>query len=99
MPASAFALCAKILAKGTRGVDFTNVLREAFMQQDPKSAKKTDRLTVIIVLLGFARVKASSKVLVISEKSVARTEVHVLLRLQENRQKPKKDERARKGSS
>ncbi len=63
MPASAFALCAKILAKGTRGVDFTNVLREAFMQQDPKSAKKTDRLTVIIVLLGFARVKAVRRAL------------------------------------
>ncbi len=34
------------------------------MHADPKSAKKTDNLTVFFVLLGFAHIKAARKILV-----------------------------------
>jgi len=47
----------------TRGVDFTNILRPAFTIKNPKSAKKTDSLTVLCALLGPAGVKALSKML------------------------------------
>jgi hypothetical protein len=33
-------------------MDFTNILRAAFTLADPKSAKKTDALTVFFALLG-----------------------------------------------
>jgi len=56
------------------GVDFTNILFEAFTHADPKSAKKTDSLTcyvhlwdlldLLCALMGSARVKASRKMLV-----------------------------------
>ncbi len=47
------------------GVDFTNVLLEAFKRADPKSAKKlSDDLTVIFELLRSARIKAAHKTLV-----------------------------------
>ncbi len=36
------------------GVNFINILRMPFMRSDPKSAKKTDSLTVFFVLLGSA---------------------------------------------
>jgi hypothetical protein len=42
----------------TPGVDFTNILREAFTFADPKSAKNTDNLS------GFLHLKAALKVLV-----------------------------------
>ena len=46
------------------GVNFTNVLRAAFTRADPKSAKKTVKLSSFIVLLGSARVKAACRTLV-----------------------------------
>jgi len=46
------------------GVNYTNILHEAFTCADPKSAKKTDSLTVIFGLLGFAHVKAARKMMV-----------------------------------
>ncbi len=55
----------EFLRKWTQpGVDFTNVLRKAFMSLDPKRANKTDSLTVFFALLESARVKASPKMLV-----------------------------------
>jgi len=50
--------------------DFTNILREAFTQTDPKSAKKTDGLTVFFVLLGSARIKGFRKMLVKSTPAI-----------------------------
>jgi len=55
-------------------VDFTNILRSAFtrpdpesavafMRPDPKRTKKTDGLTVFIVVLGSVLVKAARKML------------------------------------
>jgi len=46
------------------GVNFTNIVLEAFAHRDPKSEKRTDDLTVIFALLGSAHVKASLKLLV-----------------------------------
>ncbi len=46
------------------GVNFTTVLRKAFRHTDSKTAKKTDSLTVFLVLLGSVRVKAARKLLV-----------------------------------
>ncbi len=46
------------------GIDFINIVREAFMHTDPKSTKKTDRLTVFFALLGSGRAKAARKMLV-----------------------------------
>jgi len=43
------------------GVNFTNVLRAAFTLTDPKSAKKTVKLSSFFALLG---VKAGSRMLV-----------------------------------
>jgi len=43
----------------TSSVDFTNVLRKAFMRADPKSPKNT----VFFALLGSAPVKAACKML------------------------------------
>ncbi len=44
----------EMLMKLTPGVDFTNILCAAFRHTDPKSAKKTDSLTVFFALLGSA---------------------------------------------
>ncbi len=52
------------LLKLRPGVIFTNILCKAFMYGDSKSAKKTDSLTVVFVLLGSAHVKALRKMLV-----------------------------------
>ncbi len=47
------------------GFNFINILCSAFMPADPKSAKKTDSLTVYFFsLLGFASIKAACKTLV-----------------------------------
>ena len=46
------------------GVNFTNVLRAAFMRADPKSAIKLLNLTVFFALLGSARIKAARRTLV-----------------------------------
>jgi len=46
------------------GVNFTNILRTAFTNADPKSRKKTDGLTVFFALLGSAHIKAAHKMLV-----------------------------------
>jgi len=43
------------------GVNFTNVLRAAFTLKDPKSAKKTVKLSSFFALLGSALVKAARK--------------------------------------
>jgi len=45
-------------------VNFTNILGTAFTPTDPKSAKKTDGLTVFFVLLGSVLVKAMCEMLV-----------------------------------
>jgi hypothetical protein len=45
-------------------VNFTNILLKAFNRADPKSAKKTDSLSVFFALLGSAGVKALLKMLV-----------------------------------
>jgi hypothetical protein len=45
-------------------VDFTNILLQAFICADSIIVKKTDRLTVLFALLGFAHVKAVHKMLV-----------------------------------
>jgi len=45
------------------GVNFTNVLREAFMHVGPKSVKRTDNLTVFLALLGSAPAKTVHKML------------------------------------
>jgi len=50
--------------KLTPGVNFTNILCATFIQADPKSAKKTDSLTVFFALLGYSRVKAWCKMFV-----------------------------------
>ena len=59
-----FARCSNWLVKLTTGVTFTNVLGAAFMCADPKSAKKTVKLSSFIALLGSARVKAACRMLV-----------------------------------
>jgi len=41
----------------------TNILRLAFTRADPKSAIKTDNLTIFFALLGSARVKDERKML------------------------------------
>jgi hypothetical protein len=46
------------------GVDFTNILRPAFMPEDLKRAEKTDSLMVFFAFLGSSGVKAISKMLV-----------------------------------
>ncbi len=45
------------------GVNFTNVLRTAFMRADPKSVKKTDNLIVFSVLSGSSGTKAARRTL------------------------------------
>ncbi len=45
------------------GVNFSNVLRTAFTLADPKSAKKTVKLSVFFALSGSARVKAAHRML------------------------------------
>ena len=45
-------------------VNFTNILQAAFTRADPKSAKKTVKLSSFIVLLGTERVKAACRTLV-----------------------------------
>ena len=57
-------LMAQPLGYRTPGVNFTNILRAAFTRADPKSAKKTVKLSSFIALLGSARVKAARRTLV-----------------------------------
>ena len=45
------------------GVNFNNILWAAFMRADPKSAKKTVKLSSFIALLGSASVKAAFRML------------------------------------
>jgi len=45
------------------GVNFINVLQAAFTSADPKSAKKTVKLSVFFALSGSARVKAGRRTL------------------------------------
>jgi len=42
-------------------VNFNNILQAAFTRTDPKSAKKTDNLTVFFAHLGSVHVKAARK--------------------------------------
>jgi hypothetical protein len=44
--------------------DFTNILHEPFTCKDPKSAKKSNCLTVFFALMGSASEKMSRKMLV-----------------------------------
>jgi hypothetical protein len=46
------------------GVNFINILFEAFTRADLKSSRKTDDLTVFFVLLGSAHVNVLHKMLV-----------------------------------
>ena len=55
------------------GVNFTNILRAAFMRKDPKSAKKLLNLTFFFALLGSAHVKDACKMLVKLTPDVKRT--------------------------
>ena len=48
----------------TPGVNFTNILQAAFTPADPKSAKKTVKLSSLIALLGSVCVKAAPTMLV-----------------------------------
>ena len=48
----------------TSGVNFTNIQRAPFMHADPKSEKKTVKLSSFIALLGFSRKKAACRMLV-----------------------------------
>ena len=48
----------------TPGFNFTNILRAAFRRADPKSAKKTIKLSSFFVLLESALVKAARRMLV-----------------------------------
>ena len=50
--------------KHRSGVNFTNVLRAAFMPADTKSAKKAVKLSSFFALLGSAIVKAAHRTLV-----------------------------------
>jgi len=52
-----------MLMKLTPVADFTNALCTVFMHADPKSAKKTDSLTVFFCVLGSSLVKAACKTL------------------------------------
>jgi len=45
------------------GVNFTSILLAAFALADPKSGKKTDNLTFLFALSGFAGVKAACRTL------------------------------------
>jgi len=45
------------------GFNFINILLAALAHADPKSAKKTDNLTVFLMLLGSAHVKAARRML------------------------------------
>ena len=51
-------------------VNFTKILQEAFTRADPKSAKKTVKLSSFIALLGSARVKAARRMLLKSSEGV-----------------------------
>ena len=46
------------------GDNFTNILLKGFTLADPKSAEKSDRLTVFFALLVSVRIKAAQKMLV-----------------------------------
>jgi len=48
-----------MLMKSTPDFNVNNILRAAFTRADPKSAKKTDDLTVFFALLGSVRSKAA----------------------------------------
>jgi len=48
----------------TPGVNFTNILHDAFTCADLKSAKKADDLTAFFALFGSAHLKAGCKMLV-----------------------------------
>jgi len=48
----------------TSAVNFSNILRAAFMRADTKSAKKIVKLSSFFVLLGTARVKSACRTLV-----------------------------------
>ena len=46
------------------GVNFTNILQAAFTRADPKSAKKTVKLSSFFALFGSGHIKAARKMLV-----------------------------------
>ena len=50
--------------KFTPGFNFTNVLRAAFTRANPKSAKKTVKLSSFFALLGSTSAKAAHRTLV-----------------------------------
>ncbi len=62
-----------VIANMISGVNFTNVLFEAFVRADPKSAKITFKSLVFFVLLGSVRVKAANKMFVKSTLGVDST--------------------------
>ncbi len=51
------------MIKVRHGVNFINVLQAAFTHTDPKSTKKTVKLSVYFVLLGSERTKAAHRML------------------------------------
>ncbi len=58
-----------MMVKSTPGVNFINILWTAFMGAETKSEKKTDNLTVFLVLLGHVPIKAAPKMLMKSTSS------------------------------
>jgi len=52
-----------MLVKLSPGVNFINVLQAAFACADPKSVKKTVKLSIFFALLGSAREKAIRRTL------------------------------------
>jgi len=62
IPNFVFKIGSGVVLKNRPEVDFTHILRAAFTGADPpRSAKKTDGWTVFFALLGYVRIKASSK--------------------------------------
>jgi len=53
----------KMLVKSTPGLNFINVLLTAFTLPDPKSIKKTVKLSIFFTLLGSTSVKAVRRTL------------------------------------
>ncbi len=46
------------------GVNFINIIQAAFARADPKSAKKTDNLTVFFAISGSTHAKAARRMLI-----------------------------------
>jgi len=59
----------------TSGQYFINILQAAFMNADPKSAKKNDNLTVFFALLGSVHAKTAHKTLVKLTPAILKSQI------------------------